>query len=46
MKDHPVGKLLVSVVVIMILIAGVKLSITKVTDDGLIGDVKKLLMLA
>ena len=44
--DHPLINLLVSVVVMMLLFSGVKLAINKVTDDGIIGDIKKLLILA
>ena len=46
MKGHALLDLLVSLVVLMALIAGVKLLINPLPDDGIAGDIKKFLMLA
>ena len=46
MKTHALLDLIVSLVVLIALISGVKLAINPLPDDGILGDIKKFLMLA
>ena len=44
--SHPLVNLLISLVVLMFLMAGVKMALASAPDGGIIGDIKKILMLA